>query len=133
MGHLFEAWSDLGSFATRMVCISFAEKAAPARSSLKKNSVAARIRRAVCDAVLDDVDIHAGPRGPREGFPRCPLNDFLNGEIRLRGLLTVQQSGGYPDFVGYLEAGLGNYGHAKTSFGEESSYDFRYGALAAIL
>jgi hypothetical protein len=61
--------------------------------------------------MLNDMDIHTGSNRPSDAFPHRSLDNLFHCKIGLRGLLPMEQSHGYPNFVSHLDVGVGDYSH----------------------
>jgi hypothetical protein len=61
--------------------------------------------------MLNDMDIHTGSNRPSDAFPHRSIDNLFHCKIGLRGLLPVEQSGGYPNLVSHLDTGFGDYSH----------------------
>jgi hypothetical protein len=64
-----------------MVRISLPEKSATTRGSFKKHSIASRIRWTICYAVLDNMNIDAGPNWFVKTLASNSIDNFLDGEV----------------------------------------------------
>jgi len=63
--------------------------------------------------MLNDMNVHTGSNRPSDAFPDRSIDDLFHRKIRLRRLLPMEQSGGYPNFVSYLDRGFGRYSHSR--------------------
>jgi len=61
--------------------------------------------------MLNDMNIHTGSNRPSDAFPHRSLDNLFHRETGLRWLLPMEQSGGYPNLVGHLDRGFGDYRH----------------------
>jgi hypothetical protein len=87
-----------------VIRVAGAEQAPPPRRGLEKHSITSRVGRAIGDAVLNNMNVHARSSRPPDGLLPRALDNFLHPEVGPCRLLAMQQSGCYPDFVGDLEA-----------------------------
>jgi len=88
-----------------MIGISSAKKAAAALRRFDKHTVAARVRRAIGDAMQDDVNVDPGTKRLVQAFAPSTVNDFFNGKVGSRRVLAMKQGCGNPNFVGDLQLG----------------------------
>jgi hypothetical protein len=96
-----------------MITVTLAEEAAPPWARLKKHSVAAGVRRAIGDTVLNCVDVDPGPNCADDSFSSSTLHNLFHREIEPDRLLAMQQGCRDPNFVRYLDARLLCYLHGK--------------------
>jgi hypothetical protein len=59
------------------------------------------------------MNVHTGSNRPSDTFPHRSIDDLFHCKIRLRWLLPMEQSGGYPNFVSHLDTGFGLYSHSR--------------------
>jgi hypothetical protein len=59
--------------------------------------------------VLNDVYIDSGSQRLGQPFPSRAFHNFLNRKVGRFRMFAMQQSNGYPHFVGYLQRGFGRY------------------------
>lgn len=69
----------------------------------QQHAIAARVWRAIGDAVHLRMDIYARSQGFSESFLFSALDDLLYGKVGLTRMLFMQQSRCNPDFVGYFD------------------------------
>jgi hypothetical protein len=53
----------------------------------------------------DNVNVDPGTKRLMEAFAPSTVNDFFNGEVRSRRVLTMKQGCGNPNFIGNLQLG----------------------------
>jgi hypothetical protein len=63
--------------------------------------------------MLNDMDVNTGSNRPSDAFPHRSIDNLFDLKIGLRWLLPMEQSSGYPNFVSYLDTGLGDYCHSR--------------------
>jgi hypothetical protein len=61
--------------------------------------------------MLDDMNVHTRSNRPPDAFPHRSLDNLFYCKIALSWLLSMEQSGGYPNFVSHLDVRVGNYSH----------------------
>jgi hypothetical protein len=98
-----------------MIGVTSAEEAAPPFGGLEKHSVPSRVWRAIGHAVLHDMNVNPGAQRLLDALPLSAVDDFLHGEIRLVGLLPMEQRRRDPNFVRdlYFRGSGGRRGHLE--------------------
>jgi hypothetical protein len=86
-----------------MVDVALAVESAAALGSRIEYPVAARIRRAVGDTVLNDVNIDSGTQRFEQAFLSRVFYNFFYGKVDCRGIFAVEQSGSNPNFIGNFD------------------------------
>src|SRR5262245_63736846 len=92
-GNLGRDGDALATVARGVEVIARAIQAPAVGAGLEQHPVPGGARRTIRHAVLDGVDVDAGPQDLREPLHPRSLDDLLDGEVLARGLLPVEERG----------------------------------------